>query len=1354
MAFPYDYDCEHNIDNENGFKGRRSENLLNGEMHDVLESVRHLSDYPADKSETPMAGHKGSLWLDRRRNELYNWRGKGYRHPKIRNGWLPVFADKFRITDEIMNEVVPQDPVYGQLWIYGGVLLYYDGANWNPIKALEQLDSQFNTAMFNDFAIFSPLNRLGAAVFPEDKIKAHLELQRRYKNGLINLDSDDLSIFIKDTIWNPRAVTDNNYTSDEVDENGVPLSDKEELAYKDLTWNDPVNNFFFTGDEIDDKLRKLSQIDLKFQYLLPDINIDRVFIDSKLDTKYHKQSRSVIEYDINQLIEYEPDETPIIDHVKKPSLIHLNPGKMTNITKRIFKIDRTNPKIYCPAHNTEYYGYKINNPHGELLLPIRSPFETTQEDVYKFLNDKNYGTDTAKNKDYLTDPNYQLKGDYEVQSDGIYLAYNAAHNFDYVLAITYEFNWINATGVMRQVDNRNMYNSFYVPHKLGDVNIFINGLDYEDTYYSFDHTNQTVMISEDITRKDQFDVAVLGVFKHEYGFIRNTINSIDGSYAVITAVHKFNRPLIFINGEVLTRSEWSYYDRDLLSEVGYISNRGIDSFKIPTAKRDMCWTIIDMQKVEYEYDKFGAISNTTTTDICLEDDGIIGDTPEYSDSQGNPAIPIPLGTDVGCEEIPGIDYTEGGIPLKDRQLLLNGEELTGEVSGERRKLAIKAGNGGEYGDVLYRPQVVLFVEGLMIRREDLYYEPSTNVLVCNGLKRGMRYVLLNDANEVLYTEETEKSILPALSVGKIDQTLVYYDGYLLNEPSSYLYAGEESYAANYALQGEIRTFDDGETFKTFDCIDQEAKWMPMTDNIGEEIKSFSDSYVNTATAISFNDNISTSLDHEIIIFGFKFSNAIENPIAPVTCWLHQNDEGRYFMKEAGYSDEYLELVRLEQDSDVNIHKLDPTDPKSLTNYKEANRQYYDYVIGCFHDWESERGSALDGMSLQEKIRTYIEDSKKPYAEISEYLMGYFIDKAYVHNVRQEEEYIRIRDYARGRLWANKCFIGKDYNPDKDYVMVWLNGVRQYPDKDVIIVPEYTDGNVLKGYDILFAHYDGDKIVHHVNEKGMIQIPRGEGHTVNYSPDEEPLTGILTYVIQRADIGKNQVCRYKVLNNKHMLEGSQNVYSTKEFRKEYIDPKSFIRDNNNDFSMYPGRVTVYADGIRLPKEAYTIMDNTTIVIEDDEQFFGTKKNYPIFKYVDHNNEVAEGRRLQPESLLIEVREDNDWMEKTLEFKTFDGDIHLFSNDSEIPVTILNTVDTIMIFIDGLYHGLAMNDGYILNKQKGLISIRDHTVLNGLKRDDLETYIKQHPEVLNLQNREVEAYRARKDKKKHYLTIEWR
>ena len=64
----------------------------------------------------------------------------------------------------------------------------------------------------------------------------------------------------------------------------------------------------------------------------------------------------------------------------------------------------------------------------------------------------------------------------------------------------------------------------------------------------------------------------------------------------------------------------------------------------------------------------------------------------------------------------------------------------------------------------------------------------------------------------------------------------------------------------------------------------------------------------------------------------------------------------------------------------------------------------------------------------------------------------------------------------------------------------------------------------------------------VNENGFITVPRGDGNTVKEDFDKEPLTGILTYVIQRAGKDTSKACRYIVLDNKNMVQGYQNVYS--------------------------------------------------------------------------------------------------------------------------------------------------------------------------------------------------------------------
>jgi hypothetical protein len=104
-------------------------------------------------------------------------------------------------------------------------------------------------------------------------------------------------------------------------------------------------------------------------------------------------------------------------------------------------------------------------------------------------------------------------------------------------------------------------------------------------------------------------------------------------------------------------------------------------------------------------------------------------------------------------------------------------------------------------------------------------------------------------------------------------------------------------------------------------------------------------------------------------------------------------------------------------------------------------------------------------------------------------------------------------------------------------------------------------------------------------------------------------------------------------------------------------------------------------------------------------------------------------------------------------TFSGDINVLTDNSNLPVTILDTQDTILMFVDGLYHGLTQNDGYVIDKTLGTISIRDATVLNAMKKNDIETWIARHPELVSVYSNELAAYRARRNNG-HKLTIEWR
>ena len=1278
MANPYDYNCDCGFDNEKGFKGRQSEVLFNGERHNVYEAVKHLIDYPSSAEATPVAKHLGSLWLDQRTNQLYVWVGLGYKHDRVRNGWLPVFADKFQIFDEMMNDLPSSNPVIGQLWLYNGVLMYFDGSSWQPVKALEQSDSQFNISAFADFQIYAPLNRVGSAVVSDYELAAQLELQRRYKSSDPDLQTSSVVEIAKR--WN---------------------------------WGDE-----FKGPDVMD----FDIEDTSYQYLVPNMDVDRVFIDGKLDENYIQQSRSVIQYKLSYLLDEETnynDDTPLINHVKKPSLVHMNPGKLSNITKRIFKIDKSNPKIMCPAYNTEFYGFRSGNIHGAFLVPTKAVDEALyeyqklltatkdeeKEKLAKKLEAAGYSINALNAGDLRTE-----KGDYEKQSDGIYLSTEATENYDYVLAITYEFSWINATGQLHQTDNRKGNSAYYVPQKLGSMNIFVNGFDYEDIYYSWDYKNETVTFAEDIASNENMDVAVLGVFAHEYGFIREMNIAADNKSARISTIHRFLRPLIFVNGEVLNRSQWSYYDRALMEDT----DRPGTAFTIYGAHRDMCWTVIDMQKETILYGSNGAEVGSEIIDICIEDDGMVDKTDEFTDSYGQRAIPLPENYTVTFEDSDNYRYK--------------------------------------------RPYLVLFVNGLMVKREDVYYDSASHTITCEGLKPGMVYVILDDTNKQLYTEDMNDGIMPAMSIGKLDASLVYHDGSLINEPSSYRYEGEQGFAAASAMHGEIRAFNNATEWKIFNAETKDTRsgvpgsWENLDEKTQAEVMSFSNSYSNGATSVCLSNDIPEIHNGKITVFGYKLANYIESPLTPVTCWLHRNNIGSEFVKEYGYAEEYAELVKSVSDDSVFINKIDPTNPDILSRYMERNNLYYIFCFTAFDRWCDEtfiRNRV--GITLKEMIAEYRKDSQKHIDEYSAYLKGYFYDGVYMRTKSDEYTYIDLRDSARGTLWANKVFIGKDYNPDSDYVMVWLNGVRQYPLTNYVIEPEYV-GKVLKGYNIVLGHYEGDTLVKTVDNKGYIDVPVGEGHYT--AINKEVVTGMLTYIIQKPENGASSACRYTVLDNTHCIEGSQNVYTTKDLKAEYVDTVSFTRDTSHDFSLFPGSVTVYADGVRLPKSAYTVLDNYTIVINTTEQFIGAKSNYPEQQYVDIYGKVQTRRHLRPEELLVEVREDSQWTERTIRTDTsFTGDINVLTEGSQLPVTILDTQDTIMMFVDGLYHGLTLNDGYVIDKTLGAISIRDATVINALVKNDIETHLSEHLELIGMLPDEIAAYRARRQTG-HELTIEWR
>jgi hypothetical protein len=189
-------------------------------------------------------------------------------------------------------------------------------------------------------------------------------------------------------------------------------------------------------------------------------------------------------------------------------------------------------------------------------------------------------------------------------------------------------------------------------------------------------------------------------------------------------------------------------------------------------------------------------------------------------------------------------------------------------------------------------------------------------------------------------------------------------------------------------------------------------------------------------------------------------------------------------------------------------------------------------------------------------------------------------------------------------------------------------------------------------------------------------------------------------------------------------------------------------------MFPGRVTLYINGIRQSTDSFTVFDNHTLLIDNDEPLIGNWQNYPDEKVVANGKEYTLHHNVA-DKLLVEVRQD-ERQECTIQLNghpVYDISIDKY----DIPLDILEASDEIMIFADGLYYGPTLNGdevdgGYVKNVSRGCITIRQDEILETMNHDELYLHLRAKPTENN-------AYLRRKDNvpyERHNakLTLEWR
>ena len=777
-------------------QGRGSEQLLNQEMYDIFTAVKDIN--PDITEQEKIVGSKavpdntihGALWRKDRTNELKYYDG-------VKKEWINVFDNKFQLITHLTEETTPVNPIKGQLWIYNGIMMYFDGREWKPIKSIPANDAQFNEAAFADFALVSPLLSVGNVIVPNVETKD----SERYNKKL-------------------KADPENN--------DAVKNSDTYNVNWED-PFTAPQKNF-----SIDPNHRT--------QYVIPSVVNDRIFIENSLVNDYEKVNSVCFQY------------PTIKAQGKNFSALHINAQKLSNITKRLFKINKddsnTNTIINIDPNNTEFYGFRAGENKGDHLYPYYEKVDTgitnstarsisstsgisQIDDINAQLNpDINYKKPdkiTVDNKvvredrSIKDDPDNRF-GDYVILHKKISLNYRTVQNYDYILAVTYDFNWINYTGSLKKLNNGNLFEGFHVPSLPESINLFFDGLMLEEKFYDVDLKNQLVKLEDKIYKEDE--VHVFKNFIKDSGYIVET--NLD-NMGIISLHKKFKSPLVFVAGELIHPIFGGLIFRD-------------DKIFVPRAKVNMPWTIIETFIPGEE--------NAYAAGTVGFDSNIIGGTNRTLNKVDN-----------------NLDAT-AAYNRGEQSLIIQ----QGQIN--------HSGNNSIYYDpavIKNTDEIILFLDGMLINPKNIVWNKEYHYLTLkDGLFPGQQYLLLRDPDDRLFDNATT---IGTYYTGALSDSLVYQNGKLLCNQQPLISPVSPAERQPKTADGEVVLFmpddvSDSATVQIYD--DYKKEWRLATDKELKEVKFICTSYENTVSSIKMNAPVLP--EDSIDIFAYKFAGDSENAI--------------------------------------------------------------------------------------------------------------------------------------------------------------------------------------------------------------------------------------------------------------------------------------------------------------------------------------------------------------------------------------------------------------------------------------------------------------------------------------------
>ena len=111
----------------------------------------------------------------------------------------------------------------------------------------------------------------------------------------------------------------------------------------------------------------------------------------------------------------------------------------------------------------------------------------------------------------------------------------------------------------------------------------------------------------------------------------------------------------------------------------------------------------------------------------------------------------------------------------------------------------------EHGNKIgsYPDHIVLFVDGLLVKQSDLIVDTNKKTVTTPWLRQGQDYILLKDKYDKLIGS---LSLLPALETGKLSESMVYHNGYLLGNLAPISTGVDKDIAALSASDHQVMCF--------------------------------------------------------------------------------------------------------------------------------------------------------------------------------------------------------------------------------------------------------------------------------------------------------------------------------------------------------------------------------------------------------------------------------------------------------------------------------------------------------------------------------------------------------------------